>query len=142
MFWKIFSSFHTDIMQTCMQLLCRCLYNVCRCLQRLYKLNLYFNYFEFNMRLIRLGKPFQKQKNPIYLNSQPTDSVRNYNHCTKDPTVSGRHRESFSSLQSCLNDSSLIQLILLIKLIQYKIGKHEYWSFLKLSVNFQLHARN
>ena len=34
-----------------------------------------------------------------------------------------RHRKTFSRLYSCLTDSSWIHLILLIKLIQYKIGK-------------------
>ena len=37
--------------------------------------------------------------------------------------MSGRQRKAFIDLQSCLNVSSWIHLILLIKLIQYKIGK-------------------
>ena len=49
--------------------------------------------------------------------------VRSHNHYTTEPTVSGRHRKTFSNLQSCLTNSSRILLILLIQLIQYKIGK-------------------
>ena len=42
---------------------------------------------------------------------------------TEEPTVSRRRGKVFSNLQSRLTDSSWIHLILLIKLIQYKIGK-------------------
>ena len=37
--------------------------------------------------------------------------------------MSGKHWKAFTNLQSCFTDSSLIHLILLIKLIQYKVGK-------------------
>ena len=48
--------------------------------------------------------------------------VRLANHYTKVSTLSERHRKAFSSLQSCLTDSSWINLIHLIQLIQYKVG--------------------
>ena len=64
--------------------------------------------------LIRLGLSFQK---PKFLYSN-----------TKEPTASGRHRKAFIGLQSSLTDSRWICLILLIKLIQYKIGKHQCHS--------------
>ena len=50
-------------------------------------------------------------------------SVRTINHYTTEPNVSGRYRKASSNLQSCLTDSSWIQLILLIKRIQDKILK-------------------
>ena len=36
-----------------------------------------------------------------------------------------RDKKAFINLHSCLTDYSLIHIILLIKLIQYKIGKHD-----------------
>ena len=42
---------------------------------------------------------------------------RSLNHNYNEPTVRGRHRKVFSSIQSCLADSSWIHLILLNKLI-------------------------
>ena len=50
-------------------------------------------------------------------------SVRSHNHYAKESTVSGRHRKAFSNIQSWFTDSSLIHLISLIKLIEYKIRK-------------------
>ena len=50
-------------------------------------------------------------------------SARSHSHYTKKPTVSGRHRKTFSNLQSCMTGSSWNQPILLIQLNQYKIGK-------------------
>ena len=80
------------------------------------------SYFVFKIRLIRLGFSFKKLK-ILYLNPQPTDSQSGVTTITPgESAVSGRHREAF--FQSCLTDSSLIHLILLIQLIQYKIGKN------------------
>ena len=79
-----------------------------------------FSYFEFKIRLIRLSLSFQKHKFP----------VRSHNHYNKEPTVSGRHMKAFSSLQLCLTDFCWIQLILLIKLIQYKKKKNHDWMIL------------
>ena len=56
-------------------------------------------------------------------------SVRSHNHYTIESTVSVRHRKAFSNLQSCLTGSIWICLILLIKLIKYKIGKKCLFSF-------------
>ena len=80
------------------------------------------SYFEFKIRLIRLGLSFQKQ-NILWLNSQPNNSQSGMITITSYLTLSGRHRKSFSTLQSCLTDSRWIILILLIKLIHYKIWK-------------------
>ena len=44
-------------------------------------------------------------------------------HYTNEPTVSGRQRKAFNNLELCLIGSNLIQLIHLIKQIQYNIGK-------------------
>ena len=67
----------------------------------------------------------------MYLNSQSTDSQSGVITVTPtEPTVSLRHRKAFSNLQLCMTDSSWIHLILLIKLIQYKIGKTRlFWLF-------------
>ena len=61
-----------------------------------------FSYFEFKIRLIRLGFSFQKQKF-LYLTNL---MILIHNHYTKEPTVSERQRKAFSSLHSCLTDSS------------------------------------
>ena len=83
-----------------------------------------FSYFEFKIRLIRLGLSFQKTKIPYFKLTTNWFSFRNHNHYTKEPTVGGRHRKAVSNLHLCLTDSSWIHLILLIKLIPYKIGKN------------------
>ena len=49
-----------------------------------------------------------------------------HKHYARRSTVSGRHSKAVSNLQSCLTDSYWIRLILLIKLIQYKIGKTRF----------------
>ena len=75
----------------------------------------------------------------MYSNSQPTDSessVRSHNHYTKEPTVTGRHRRAFNSLQSYLTDSSWIHLILIIKLISYKIEKKWQFDFSEIHKKF------
>ena len=87
-----------------------------------------FSYFEFKIRLIRLGLSFQKQ-NFLYSNSQPSAFQAGVITITPKNTVSGRHRRAFSNLQSCLTDSSWIHLFLLIQLIYYKIKKHEYFEY-------------
>ena len=66
------------------------------------KIHLSFSYFEFEIRLIILGLSFQKQTF-LYWNSH---SVRSHNQYIKEPTVSGRHRKAFYSLQSCWTGSS------------------------------------
>ena len=63
-----------------------------------------FSDFVFEIRLIRLGFSFQKEK-ILYLNSQITDSQ------------SGVITITPQTFQSCLTDSSWIHLILLIQLI-------------------------
>ena len=72
-----------------------------------------FFYFEFKIRLIKLGLFFQKTKIPVFELTAYWFPVRNHNHYTKEPTV----------YQSFLTDFSWIHLILLIKLIQYEIGE-------------------
>ena len=64
-----------------------------------------FSEFVFEIRLIRLDFSFKKLKF-LYLNSQPTDSQFFLTTTSQRPTVSGRHGKVFSSLQSCLTDSS------------------------------------
>ena len=66
-----------------------------------------FSYFEFKIRLIRLGLSFQKQKF-LYLNSKPADSQSGVITITpkSQSSVSGTHRKVFSNLQSCLTDSN------------------------------------
>ena len=85
-------------------------------------LSTYFRFSDFEFK-IRLGLSFHKQKIAIFKLTIYWFSVRSHNHYTKQPTVSASHRKAFSKLQSCLTDSSWIHPILLIKLIQYKIGK-------------------
>ena len=52
--------------------------------------------------------------------------------------MSGRHRKAFINLQSCLNDSSWIHLLLLIQLIQYKIEKTRLCSIFIFSALIML----
>ena len=53
-----------------------------------------------------------------------SSSISGHSHYTTEPTVSGRQRKVFNSLQSYLSGSCWIQLIHLINRIQYKIGKN------------------
>ena len=76
-----------------------------------------FSDFVFKIRLIMLGFSFQKNKSCCIWIITYWLPVRILNHYTTEPTVSGRHRKTFSSLQSCLTESSWIHLILLIQLI-------------------------
>ena len=88
-----------------------------------------FFYFEFKIKLSKLGLSFHKQQ---FLYSQfTTFSFRSYNFYSKKPTVSRIHRKTFSRLQSCFTNSSWIHLI--IKLIQYKIGKTHLFLLFRLS---------
>ena len=90
------------------------------------------NFYNKSIRLIRLG--ISKTKLTVFELTTYWFSVRSHNHYTKEPTVSGP--KSFQSVcllkdfntqepitVSILTDSSWIHLILLIKLIQCKIGK-------------------
>ena len=99
--------------------------------------NLGFSYFEFKIRLIKLGLSFQKQKF-VYLNSQPTNSQSEVPTDSQSGVIIITPKsqlyvegtvKAFSDLQSCLTDSSWIHLILLIKLFQYKIGKTRLYYF-------------
>ena len=71
----------------------------------------------FKIRLIILGFLPQKTKIPVFELTTYWFSIGSLNHYTTEPTVRGRHIKAFSSLQSCLTDSSWIHLILLIQLI-------------------------
>ena len=66
-----------------------------------------FSYFEFKIRLIRLGLSFQTQKF-LYLNSKPADFQSGVTTITpkSQSSVSGRHRKAFCNLQSYLTDTS------------------------------------
>ena len=76
-----------------------------------------FSDFVFKIRLIKLGFSIKKLKFPVlYLNSYWFQS-RVIIITPTEPTVSERHRKAFSTLQSCMTDSSWIHLILLIQLI-------------------------
>ena len=59
----------------------------------------------FKIRLIRLDFLSKKQKIPVLELTTDIFSVRSHNHYTKEPTVSGRHRKAFKSLQSCSTGS-------------------------------------
>ena len=79
-----------------------------------------FSYFKFKSD----WSFFQKQKF-LYSNPQPTDQQPSM--ITITPKcylcVGDTEKKPFSRLQSCFTDSSLIELIRLIKQIQYKIRK-------------------
>ena len=60
----------------------------------------------FKIRLIILGFLPQKTKIPVFELTTYRFLVRSLNHYTMEPTVRGRHIKAFSSLQSCLTDSS------------------------------------
>ena len=84
-------------------------------------------YFEFKIRLIRLALSFQKHKF-LCFNSQPTDFQSGViTIIPKSQLCEGDTDKAFSNLQSCLTDSSLIHLSLLIKLIQNKIEKKHHY---------------
>ena len=74
-----------------------------------------FSYFEFKIRLIRLGLSFELTTYWFILS---------HSHYTKETTIRGRNRKVTSDLRWYLPDSSWIHLILLIKLIKYKTEKN------------------
>ena len=80
----------------------------------------FFCYFECRIRIMRLDLSFQKTKIPVFefttywfsdsgvITTTPTE-----------PTVSERHRKTFSSIQSCLTDSTLNPISFQVKSYQY-----------------------
>ena len=52
-----------------------------------------FSYFEYKIRLIRLGIFSKKQTNPVFELTTHRLSVRCHYYYTKGPTVSGRYRK-------------------------------------------------
>ena len=85
--------------------------------------NLSFFLFWNIIQLIR-WQNISKLIRPLWdLNLQPTDHQSAIITNTLESQLWVADRKTFSNLQSCLTDSSWIHLILLIQLIQYKIGK-------------------
>ena len=81
-----------------------------------------FSDFEFKIRLIRLVLSFQKQK-ILDLNSQPIDYQPGVMTITPKSQLWVGDTEKLSvTFSGCLTET-WIHLILLIKLVQYKIGK-------------------
>ena len=95
----------------------------------IFEINWVFPILNLKLKISTLGLSFQKQKF-LYSSSQPTGSrswaIHRRHNCEWET-----QKKTFSSLQSYWTDSSWIHSILLIKLIQYKIGKTRmYWLFI------------